>query len=186
MDSQSDEQIATLAQTGNAQAFGELVQRYEAALQRYARRFLFTITDTDDVVQDVFLRAFQNLKSFNTQRRFSPWLYRIAHNHFLNVIRKRSHEPFPFFDPDALLSHPVAKDNPERDRQDAELQRAISTCLDKLSAPLREVTVLALVEGLPHADIADILHLPVGTVDVRLSRAKAKLRSLCKHLAEYL
>ncbi|MDP2789776.1 MAG: RNA polymerase sigma factor [bacterium] len=186
MDSQSDEQLAAAAQTGNVQAFGELVQRYEAAMQRYARRFLFTVTDTDDVVQDIFLKAFQNLQSFDAHRRFSPWLYRIAHNHFLNVIRKRSHEPVPFFDPDTLLPHPVAPDNPQRDQQDAELQHAITTCLDKLSPVLREVVVLALIEDLPHADIADILHVPIGTVDVRLSRAKVKLRHLCHHLAEHL
>lgn len=186
MNEQNDEQLAATAQQGNVQAFGELVHRYESAMQRYARRFLFTMTDVDDMVQDIFLKAFQNLQGFDTHRRFSPWLYRIAHNHFLNVIKKRSHEPLPFFDPDALLPHPVAPDNPERDRQDAELQHAIATCLDKLSAPLRETIILTLVEGLPHADVAEILRVPVGTVDVRLSRAKAKLRSLCKHLAEHL
>ncbi|MEK7631400.1 MAG: RNA polymerase sigma factor [Patescibacteria group bacterium] len=186
MDEQTDEQLAAIAQKGNVQAFGKLVQRYESAMQRYARRFLFSLTDVDDMVQDIFLKAFQNLQSFDTRRRFSPWLYRIAHNHFLNVIRKRSHEPLPFFDPDALLPHPVAPDNPERDRQDVELQRAIATCLDKLSPVLRETVVLALIEELPHADISEILHIPIGTVDVRLSRAKVKLRHLCHHLADHL
>ena len=76
----SDEEIAQKVQANDTDAFGVLVFRYEDKMLRYARRFLFDYHDSEDVVQNVFIKAFTNINSFDYKRKFSPWLYRIAHN----------------------------------------------------------------------------------------------------------
>ena len=89
----TDEYIAGQVQTGNVQSFGTLVERYEEKLRRYARRFLFGYTDAEDLVQDVFVKSYTNIQSFDTSRSFSSWIYRIAHNEFINAIKKKGKEP---------------------------------------------------------------------------------------------
>src|SRR3954470_6961664 len=87
--SETDEQIALAVQSGRSEKFGELVERYEAKLLRYARKFLLDPEDAQDIVQDIFIKAYENLQSFDATRRFSPWIYRIAHNEFVNALKKR-------------------------------------------------------------------------------------------------
>src|SRR4051812_34215665 len=125
MTDQTDEAITLQVQAGNMDLFGVLVERYEPKLQRYAKRFLFGYEDSQDIVQDVFLKAFTNLQSFDPSLRFSPWIYRIAHNEFINAIKKKGREPLTFFDPDTLLPHPVAPGRADTDLIDAELKNML-------------------------------------------------------------
>ena len=82
----SDEKIAARVQEDEIEAFGILVERYEVKMLRYGKKFLTQYEDIEDAVQDVFIKAYTNIQSFNTSMSFSPWLYRIAHNTFINVI----------------------------------------------------------------------------------------------------
>ena len=88
MTEQTDEQIAQAVQKGDSSAFGLLVERYEPKLLRYAKKFLFDYEDGKDIVQEVFIKAYSNIQSFDSGRSFSSWIYRIAHNEFINAIRK--------------------------------------------------------------------------------------------------
>src|SRR5579864_8095895 len=117
---QTDEDLAKLAQAGDTAGFGDLVERYEAKLLRYGRRFLFGYEDCEDAVQEVFLKAYANLAGFDPGRSFSAWIYRIAHNEFINAIRKKGREPLPFFDPDTLFPHPVARGQADDELKDEE------------------------------------------------------------------
>ncbi len=90
MAEETDEMIASRVQAGDSEAFGELVERYQEKLLRYARKFLFDLDEARDPVQDVFIKAYQNIQSFDATRRFSPWIYRIAHNEFVNALKQRS------------------------------------------------------------------------------------------------
>ena len=90
----SDEQIAQRVKDGDNEAFGLFVERYEKKLTRYGGKFLSRTEDIQDVVQDVFIKAYQNMQSFDASLRFSPWIYRIAHNTFVNELRKNSRRPF--------------------------------------------------------------------------------------------
>ena len=99
MTEQTDEQIAIAVQKGDAQAFGLLVERFEPKLLRYARKFLFDYEDGKDMVQEVFIKAYGNIQSFDTSRSFSSWIYRIAHNEFINAIRKKGRSRFLFLTP---------------------------------------------------------------------------------------
>lgn len=175
---QTDESIAEQVQQGNVHLFGVLVERYEQKLQRYAKRFLFGYEDAQDIVQDVFLKAFTNLRSFDVSLRFSPWIYRIAHNEFINAIRKKGREPLSFFDPDTLFPHPIAKERADTEVQHNELKTMLDSCLDKLDPKYREPLVLYYYEDMDYQTISEILHIPVSTVGVRLSRGKVGLQKI--------
>lgn len=178
MEDLTDEAITKQVQQGDTHSFGILVERYEQKLQRYAKRFLFEYEDAQDVVQDVFLKAYTNLNSFDPALKFSPWIYRIAHNEFINAIRKRGREPISFFDPDTLFPHPVAKERADTAVQDNELKAMLDTCLGQLDPKYREPLVLYYYEDMDYQAIADILHIPVSTVGVRLSRGKLGLQKI--------
>ena len=153
---------------------------------RYAKRFLFNYNDIEDLVQNIFLKAYVNIQSFDRSRKFSSWLYRIAHNEFINTIKKKGKEPLPFFDPDTIFPHPVAKGNIEKDIDNQGLRQMLEKCLNKLNPRYREPLVLYYFEDFNYREIADILHIPIATVGIRLSRGKNKLRSLCEKLNNHL
>src|ERR1700727_2292342 len=89
MPEQTDEEIAVLVQNGDAEAFRVIMERYEPKMTRYAKRFLFGADDAKDLLQEVFIKTYVNIKSFDPERRFSPWIYRIAHNEFVNALKKK-------------------------------------------------------------------------------------------------
>jgi RNA polymerase sigma-70 factor (ECF subfamily) len=172
----TDEQIAELVQNGDVQSFGALVGRFEQKLLRYARRFLFDRADSQDLVQEVFLKAYINIQSFDKDRSFNAWIYRIAHNLFINEIKKKGKEPLPFFDPDTLFPHPVEPKKADDDLKEQELKIMMDKCLEKLTPKYREALILYYYEDMDYQKISDILQIPVSTVGVRLSRAKVSLR----------
>lgn len=182
MSEQSDEELAKSAQLGQVQAFAVLVGRYEPKMLRYARKFLFGYEDAADLVQEIFIKAFINIQSFDARRSFSPWLYRIAHNMFINAIKKRGREPVPIFDSDTILPHIMGKQTADDEVIKNETKKIIDQCLDKLSPKYREPLVLSYYEELDYKEIAEVMHLPVSTVGVRLKRGKEMLREVYKNL----
>lgn len=167
---------ATSVQRGDQEAFGILVTRYEEKLLRYGRKFLSSSEDIEDIVQDVFLSCYQNIQSFDASQKFSPWIYRIAHNAFVNGLRRHKRSPLVFVDFDALLAHPAYEDPVPREREQAEVKRMIDQSLKALGPKYREVLVLYYLEELSYKEIADIVQVPTGTVGVRIKRAKEALK----------
>ena len=178
----TDEEIASLVQSGEVEPFSVLVERYETKIIRYAKKFLFNYEDAEDRTQEVFIKAYINIQSFDTSKRFSPWLYRIAHNEFINAIKKKSREPLPLFEPDVLFPHFVSKENADKEINEKELRSALDNCLDKLNPRYREPLVLYYFEELSYKEIADVLRIPISTVGIRLQRGRKKLHSLCQKL----
>lgn len=178
MSQETDEEIALRVQKGNVHLFGVLLERYLVKMKRYANKFLFGYEDAEDLVQDVFVKAYVNIQSFDPSRKFSPWLYRIAHNEFINAIKKRKREPVPFFDPDTIFPHPVAPEDSSDDAQRRELKEKLDLCLKELSPNYREPLVLYYYEDLNYEEIADIMHLPVSTIGVRLKRGREALQKI--------
>lgn len=178
MAERTDEEIALSVQNGDAGAFGILVERYVPKMIRYAKKFLFGYHDAEDLVQEVFIKAYANIQSFNTKRPFSPWLYRIAHNEFVNAIKKKGREPIYFFDPDTLLPHLSSLQTPVSELLDAELKNFLEECLDKLKPKYRELLVLYFYEEMDYRTISDVLEIPISTVGVRLKRAKEQLAKI--------
>jgi RNA polymerase sigma-70 factor (ECF subfamily) len=175
MTTPSDETLAKMTQGGDNNAFGILVDRYESKLLRYAKRFLFGYDDAHDLVQETFLKAYVNIKGFDISRSFSAWIYRIAHNEFINAIKKKGREPIPFFDTDTLFPHPTTQETADRAYLEKELSEMLDKCLASLDPKYREPLVLYYYEEKNYQEIAEILHLPPSTVGVRLKRAKEQL-----------
>ena len=177
-----DEEVARMVQSGKIESFGILVKRYEVKMLRYGRKFLFNFDDIEDLVQEVFIKAYTNIQSFDVSRKFSSWLYRIAHNEFINAIKKKGREPMPFFDLDTLLPRLVSKENADKETNKRELRQMFDKCLDKLSPKYREPLVLYYFEELIYKEVADVLRVPVATVGIRLKRGREMMKSLCQKL----
>jgi len=174
--SMNDEQLAAAAQSGTQLAFTELANRYWDKLNSYVRRLQPGTSEAEDIVQDALLKAYTNLRSFNTERRFSPWIYRITHNAFVDHVKSRARDPLPFFDPEVLFPHPVATDNPAVEADIGSIRRLLDAHLNDLDRRYREPLILRYYEDLSYKDIGDILRIPVGTVSIRIKRGLAKLR----------
>src|SRR3989344_800352 len=174
----TDEEVARLVQKGDIESFGVLVGRYEAKIARYAGKFLLNGEDAKDLAQEVFIKAYVNIQSFDANRKFSSWLYRIAHNEFINAIRKRSRMPALSFDFDAIFPHPVAKETADSEANRRDLKETLDKCLDKLDAKYREPLVLYYFEEMSYQEISEILEIPVSTVGVRLRRGKETLKNI--------
>ena len=172
----TDEAVARRVQEGDTESFSLLVERYEEKLTRYARKFLFWGEDVKDLVQDVFLKAYSNMQSFDAARRFSPWIYRIAHNVYLNAARKRGKEAVAFFDLDVLFPHPASPETAEGEADRKELRQMLDAHLGLLDLKYREPLILYYFEDMDYRQIAEVLRLPVSTVGVRLRRGKELLR----------
>jgi len=91
----SDEQLAVAIREKDQELYGEIIRRYQGKLSRYLRRFVVNEDELDDVLQNVFIKAYRNLYGFDEKRKFSSWIYRIAHNEALNWIRKNYKESVP-------------------------------------------------------------------------------------------
>ncbi|VTS03415.1 RNA polymerase sigma factor [Tuwongella immobilis] len=167
---------------GNLQAYGELVRRYQDRLYNAIYRVLDHADDTQDVVQEAFMNAFQSLSSFKGDSEFFTWLYRIAFNTAISLKRKRrvllSLEP----ENDGSMSlDPI--DPSERTQPGASLERTeqelkLNHALQRLSPEHRLVLVLKDIEGQKYERIAEILDVPIGTIRSRLHRARLELREL--------
>jgi RNA polymerase sigma-70 factor (ECF subfamily) len=103
MEDINDEDAARRVQQGDVNAFSLLVGRYEAKITRYGRKFLSRPDDIKDIVQEIFTKTFVNIRSFDAKRKFSPWIYRIAHNEFVNALKKKKTEKLAFVDFDACF-----------------------------------------------------------------------------------
>jgi len=179
---ESDEEIVKKIQAGDTESVGVLIERYEGKIKRYAKKFLSLAEDIDDIVQEIFIKVYTNIKSFDVDKKFSSWIYRIAHNELINILKKKQKNPLSFFDPDVLFPHPIAKESADGNIREKEIRKNLDQCLDKLPPKYRETLLLYYLEELDYKEIADIIHIPVSTVGVRLKRGRKLLRNVCKNL----
>ena len=176
----SDEDAARRVQSGDIDAFGIIVDRYEEKLRRYGRRFLSRTEDIEDIVQDAFERVYKNIQSFDPSLRLSPWIYRIAHNAFVNALRERG-RIVNSIDFDTLIAHAVYEDPDAAQRDRKDMRLLLERGLGGIAPKYREILVLYYFEDQSYKDIADILEVPLGTVSIRLKRAKEALKASLGH-----
>lgn len=179
----TDEELARMVQDGDSEKFGLIMSRYGGKLFRYGKKFMSDTDNIEDVVQDVFIKTFQNIKSFDLKQRFSPWIYRIAHNTYINAIKKSNSGPLYLFDFDTLISHSYADEDPAvKEREQREIKELVDKGLSQIDPKYREALVLYYIEDLSYKEISEILQIPVGTVGVRVMRAKELLKEKYKEL----
>jgi RNA polymerase sigma-70 factor (ECF subfamily) len=175
--------LVEAARSGDIGAFESLVRRYDRNVFRIAQHITQNREDAEDVVQDAFLKAYQNLGQFQGQSKFYTWLVRIAVNEALMRLRRRRPERTVSIDEDVKteedsMPREIAdwSPNPEQMYTQAELKDILGKTIQGLPPSFRTVFVLRDVEGLSTEETASALELSVPAVKSRLLRARLQLR----------
>lgn len=179
---ETDEQIVKKVISGDLDAYGVLVDRYTLKLKRYAQRFLFDFDDREDLVQEVFLKSYVNLQGFDSGRKFSPWIYRIAHNEFVNALKRRERIPVILPDPEIVFPNLIAPETANDWSEKNEARAFIDKVVTTLEAKYREILILYYFEDLSYGEISDVLHIPISTVGVRLNRGRVAVKKTIARL----
>lgn len=179
-----DSALVECVQTGDVAAFDELVRKYRTRLYSVLYNLTGNREDASDLTQDAFIKAFQSIGKFRGKSAFYTWLYRIAVNNALSFIKKNRRRRFFSFDnmteeagADEIFEAIASKTRTEKAVLMDELQERLNESLQKLSEKHRTVVVLHEIEGLSHAEIADITRTSIGTVRSRLHYAKSQLQA---------
>ncbi len=175
--------LVQAAKRGDISAFEQLVRQYDRNVFRIAQHITQNREDAEDVVQDAFLKAYQNLESFQEQSKFYTWLVRIAVNEALMRLRKRRTAKTVSIDEDVqteddAIPREIAdwSPNPEQLYDQSELKDILGKTIQGLPPTFRTVFVLRDVEGLSTEETAEALDLSVPAVKSRLLRARLQLR----------
>ncbi len=180
----TDEELVVLS-LQDKQAFGLLVDRFEKKLLRYVHRIArVNNEEAEDLLQDVFLKAYINLNKFDTSLKFSSWIYRITHNTVISSFRKKKSRPNEIakFGIDEYAEQIASNIDLEKEVDRIYLQEKFEGIFKTIKIKYRDVIVLKYIEEKTYKEISDILQIPEGTVAIRLSRAKNVLRKKIKHL----
>lgn len=171
----TDEEVVEYVREKDKEAYGEIIKRYQDKLIRYATYILNDDKKAVDVVQDAFISGYVNLNGFNTNQKFSSWIYRIVHNQAINVSKKYNKE-LPILDG---LEFDSGTDI-EEDLDKKELVKMVNGCLLEIPVMYREVLSLFYLEDKTYSEISDILRIPIGTVGTRINRGKAFMKKICQ------
>lgn len=161
--------------SGEVEVFGDLMKRYEAKLLRYVIYLIHDEALARDVVQETFIKTYQNLRGYNPQYKFSSWVYRIAHNEAMNAVKRHRRE-IGLDD----IGEPAQESSIIRDIDREILNSDLNACLDELDERGREVLMLYYYEHMKYDEIADVLRTPTSTVGVWIARAKSRLKKICE------
>ena len=175
---QTDEKIVSQIVSGDVEMFAEIMQRYEQRLLRYVIYLIRNEAMASDVVQETFIKAYQNLKGFKARYKFSSWIYRIAHNEAMNAVKREKHI-VQNIDVENIREA-TYETTTIQDIDRTILQGHVKACLDSLDIRYREVLMLQFYENMKYSEISDVLHIPASTVGVWASRGKAMLRRICE------
>jgi RNA polymerase sigma factor (sigma-70 family) len=183
---QSDERLAELAVAGHEAAFDAIVDRYRAPLQRYCGGIVGA-SRAEDAAQQVLINAHDALQRTDEVRHLRSWLYRIAHNVSLNVLRAvRDDVPLDeAFDDRLSASAPARSGEPEAAFERSERFRATVAALQELPERQRAALVLRELEGRSHAEIADALGVTQGSARQHLMRARVAMRGAVTAITPY-
>jgi RNA polymerase sigma-70 factor (ECF subfamily) len=184
--SATDLSLVEACRSGQTEAFGALVRRYQDRLYPTMLRLIGSAEDAEDVLQDAFVRAFERLDQFHGESSFYTWIYRIAVNVALSGHRRRRVRLS--LKPQRMLrargTAEPADESPDADPalqlERAEREQIVEHALNQLAPEHRAVIVLKDFDGHRYEEISGILHIPVGTVRSRLHRARGELRELLR------
>ena len=173
----TDEQLVVLVRQQDKNLFSHIIGRYQDKLFSYVNYMVFNYDLSSDIIQETFIKAFTNLHGFNITKKFSSWIYRIAHNQTINHLKKQKRQlPLP---EDMDLKSDV---DLEEDIIKSELKSRAHNCLSKMPVNYSEVLTLYFLEDKTYQEISDILRIPVNTVGIRISRAKILMKKICQKI----
>ncbi|MBA2434454.1 MAG: sigma-70 family RNA polymerase sigma factor [Verrucomicrobiota bacterium] len=179
-----DQPLVARAQAGDATAFDDLVVKYSPRLYGLVYNMTSNHEDTNDMLQDVFAKAYRAIKGFRGKSSFYTWIHTIAVNMTLNFLKKRGRRyHLSLDDVDASIQNDrefielTSTSSPVREADLGELQRRLNEAMMKLSDEHRAVVTMFHIQGMPHAEISKILGVSEGTVRSRLFYANRQLQN---------
>jgi RNA polymerase sigma-70 factor, ECF subfamily len=178
----SDEDLMGKFQSGDNTAFDELVRRYKQPLANFVFRYLSSYDDSLDIVQDTFIRVYQNKDNYKTIAKFSTWLYTIASNLAKTHLRRSkrfklfSGNIFKTKDEEYEVEYPDTDPTPEENTDKNLRAELVQKSLNKLAEHYREVVILRDIMELSYEEISKITKLPEGTVKSRINRGRLILK----------
>ncbi|MEX0995207.1 MAG: sigma-70 family RNA polymerase sigma factor [Balneolaceae bacterium] len=176
-----DDKLAAAAVEGDEQAYAKLMEKYQRALYYHIVKMVKEKEQVEDLVQEAFMKAFDNLSSYNTRYAFSTWLYRIATNHTIDYLRKKKLNTLSIYEPvntgDGDMEIQIPDDSYETDRGIIRKQRQkmIRNAIHNLPEKYRQVIEMRHMEEKSYQEISDLLDLPLGTVKAHIFRAREML-----------
>jgi RNA polymerase sigma-70 factor (ECF subfamily) len=179
-----DHQLVRRALAGSEDAYRDLLKRYERPVWSLIVRMVRDPAIAEELAQEVFLKAFQALASYDPERKFSSWIFRIAHNASIDHLRRREPQTVPLEggadDPSSLVQRLAdsATPSPEERTRRRDLGTALDAAIARLRPAYREVILLRFAQGLAYEEICEITGLPLGTVKTFLHRARKDLAEL--------
>jgi RNA polymerase sigma factor (sigma-70 family) len=185
-----DEELVARAQSGDAAAFDELVIKYSPRLYALVYNMTSNHEDTNDLLQDVWAKAYRSIGGFRGKSQFYTWLHSIGANMTINFLKKRGRRWTMSLDDvdnglanDKEFTELQASSTPVRDTDLGEMQRKINEAMMKLTPEHRAVVTMFDVQGMAHAEIAKILGISEGTVRSRLFYAHKQLQAWLSEFA---
>jgi RNA polymerase sigma-70 factor, ECF subfamily len=166
---------------GDEQAFNILTLRYQEKIYWVVRRMIPDHDEADDIVQDVFIRAYHSLKSFKGESSVYTWLYRIAVNLSLNEIRRKKIRKTFSLDESTTEQHRTDDDTPAEAMERKEQSIMIKKAIDRLPEKQKKVFILRYYEELPYEEIAQIVKTSVGGLKANYFHAVKKIGEYLKH-----
>jgi RNA polymerase sigma factor (sigma-70 family) len=179
-----DQALVARTQSGEAAAFDQLVVKYTPRLYGLVYNMTSNHEDTNDLLQDVFAKAYKSIRGFRGKSSFYTWIHSIAVNMTLNFLKKRGRRYHLSLDDieasiqnDKEFLELTATSSPVREADLGELQRRLNEAMMKLSDEHRAVVTMFHIQGMPHAEISKILRVSEGTVRSRLFYANRQLQN---------
>jgi RNA polymerase sigma-70 factor (ECF subfamily) len=186
----TDDQLVDRTKAGDARAFDELVVRFSPRLYGLIYNMTASHEDTNDLLQEVFAKAYRSIRGFQGKSSFYTWMHTISVNMTINFLKKRNRRKTMSLDDvdNGILNDPdfiaaTSNGDPSHSANLVELQKKLNESMMKLSHEHRAVVTMFDIQGMPHADIAKILKISEGTVRSRLFYAHKQLQN---HLQEFI
>ncbi len=177
-DSRSDEELMLAVKTGDQVAFAALYNRHKEALLSFCYQMLRNYEDASDVFQEAFRYLFTHAATYTPSAKFTTYLYHIARNLCIDILRKRRRWNLRQLEPEYDV--PDAAPAAATRLEDEEVEASLKQALEAVPEPYREVVLLRVTQGLAYEDIAKITETPLGTVKSRLHTGFELLRQVLK------
>lgn len=175
----TDNELVEIVREHNQEKYAELIERYQGKLFAYIYRLTGNREETEDLLQDVFIKVYKNLRSYDATRKFSSWIYRIAHNEAVNHIKRKSLKRFiPWEDITAtkdMLVMSSSEEGADTTHMREETKKEVNETIDRLPFKYKQVLLLRYYSDKSYEDISEILGKPINTVGTLINRAKKKM-----------
>jgi RNA polymerase sigma-70 factor (ECF subfamily) len=177
----ADLELVESIKAGHDDAFDELMRRYKRPVLNFVYRLLGNADEAEDVAQEVFIRVYQNIGTLESSRKFSTWLFAMAHHACIDQLRWRKRHPTESLDNSPSLASVTT---PTTEAATHEIGEHISAAVAKLPQDQRTALILSEYQGQSHAEIAQVMRCSEKSVELRLYRAKQTLRQHLKFLLD--